>query len=303
LIYANLSYSPEWYVGFSLSYGIILAFVSILLYAFGIIPFGYAVLLFAIIFVLFEVLMHSILVIRTDNRTRFVEDMIPDFLRLLSSNIRSGFTIDKALLLSARPEFGYLEKEIRLTANETISGESAEGALKKMVDRFNSESLKRSMGLLAEGIMKGGNLPNLLDNLAEDLRQVKTLKKEVKSIVMMYVIFIFFASGVGAPLLYSVSGFLVTSMGEIGGKIDTSSIPGNAPFMKFKITEMDPGFLNIYSTLAILITSVFGGLLIGLVQDGSERAGLKFIPILLLISMSIYFVSKIALIGIFGKMF
>jgi len=300
LIYANLSFSPVWYVGFSLLYGIILASISILLYSFSIISFGYVIPLFILTLFLFEVFTHSILIVRADSRTRFVEEIIPDFLRLLSSNIRSGFTIDKALLLSARPEFGHLEREIKHAAKETLSGESSENALKQMVDKFNSKALRRSINLLAEGVLKGGNLPNLLDSLAEDFRQIKTLKKEVKAIVMMYVIFIFFAAGIGAPLLYSVSGFLVTSMGEIGGEIETGPMPGNVPFMDFRITEIDPGFLNTYSMLAILITSIFGGMLIGLVQEGSERAGLKFIPIFLLISLTIYFISKSALAGIFG---
>jgi flagellar protein FlaJ len=244
--------------------------------------------------------MASILALKADNRTRFIEEMIPDFLRLLSSNIRSGFTIDKALLLSARPEFGQLEKEIRQAAKETISGESTENALRRLVKKFNSDSLKRSIDLLTEGILKGGNLPDLLDNLAEDLRQIKTLRKEVKAIVMMYVIFIFFAAGIGAPLLYSVSGFLVSSMGQIGGQMQEKPIPGNIPFVEFNIAQVDPGFLDFYAMLSILITSVFGSMLIGLVQEGKERAGIKFLPILLFLSLGIYFASKTLLGSMFG---
>lgn len=303
LVYSNVSFPAESFVGFSICYGIILGLLSIAIYLFGMISFSYVIPLFILIFVLFEIIMHSILIIKSDNRTKFVEDIIPDFLRLLSSNIRSGFTIDKALLLSARPEFGQLEREIKQAAKETISGESTENALRRLVEKFNSKSLRRSIDLLTEGVLKGGNLPNLLDNLAEDIRQVKTMRKEVSAIVMMYVIFIFFAAGIGAPLLYSVSGFLVSSMGEITGKMETGSVPSNAPFVSFKAAEIDPEFLNLYSIIAILITAIFGGMLIGLVQEGSERSGLKFIPILLLIGLGIYFISRSALLGLFGGMF
>jgi archaellum biogenesis protein FlaJ (TadC family) len=52
----------------------------------------------------------------------------------------------------------------------------------------------------------------------------------------------------------------------------------------------------------MLITSVFGGLLIGLVDEGSERAGLRFIPILLGLSLCVYFVSRIFITQILGSM-
>jgi len=303
LIYSKVSMPAEKFVGIFVFYGIIFGLISLVLYFLGIIASSLVLPVFLVIFILFGILIHSVLIIKTDSRTKFVEDIIPDFLRLLSSNIRSGFTIDKALLLSARPEFGQLETEIKQAAKETISGESAETALKRLVDKFNSNALRRSMDLLAEGLLKGGNLPSLLDSLAEDIRQTKTMRKEVSAIVMMYVIFIFFAAGIGAPLLYSVSGFLVTSMGEITGGMDTENIPGNAPFISFSSTEIDSEFLNLYSILAILITSIFGGMLIGLVQEGSERSGLKFIPILLFLGLGIYFLSKTVLISMFGTMF
>ena len=303
LVYSKVSIPPEKFVGIFVFYGLVFGLISIALHFLDIISSGLVLPVFLVIFVLFGIMIHSVLIIKTDNRTKFVEDIIPDFLRLLSSNIRSGFTIDKALLLSARPEFGQLETEIKQAAKETISGESAETALTRLVDKFNSNALRRSVDLLSEGILKGGNLPSLLDSLAEDIRQTKTMKKEVSAIVMMYVIFIFFAAGIGAPLLYSVSGFLVTSMGEITGEMNLESVPANAPFISFNSTEIDPEFLNLYSMLAILITSVFGGMLIGLVQDGSERSGLKFIPILLLLGLGIFFLSKTVLMGMFGTMF
>lgn len=300
LRYSNISLSAEWYVGFSVLYGIILASISIALYFFGIIPLLYFIPIFLAIFFLFQAIMDSILIVKADSRTRFIEEIVPDFLRLLSSNIRSGLTIDKALLLSARSEFGQLEKEIRKAAKDTMSGATVQDALRNLAGKFNSKSLSRSVDLLTEGIVKGGNLPNLLDSLAEDFRQFRTLTKEVRSIVLMYVIFIFFAAGIGAPLLYSISGFLVASMGEIGGKIETVPIPGNSPFVQFGISEVDPDFLNIYSILAISITAIFGSMILGLVQEGSERAGLKFLPLLLLLSLGVYFLSRTLLMSMFG---
>jgi flagellar protein FlaJ len=305
LIYANLEIAPETYAGFSILYGISLVFVFLILYFLKIIPAYMFFLLACATFGGFEGFMHGILIVTIDNRSKFVEEILPDVLRLLSANIRSGLTIDKALLLTARPEFGFFEKDIKKAAKDVFSGETIENALKKIVEKFNSKILKRSIELLVEGISRGGNLPNLLDSLAEDIRQIKTLKKEVSSIVMMYVIFIFIAVGVGAPLLYAVSGFLAETMGRLGGKIGAErGVFMAIPSIGFRLTEMkiSPEFMNLYSILAITVTSIFGGMLIGLVQEGSERAGLKFIPIILALSLTVFFITKIIITKTFGGM-
>jgi len=304
ITYADISISPEIYVGFSLLYGICLAFAGLFLFILGILPNKFLIPISASIFISFEVIMHGILVVISDNRTKVVEEIIPDALRLISANIRSGLTIDKALLVSARSEFGPLEKEIRSAAKGTLSGESIENALKKIADKFNSKILSRSMELLVEGIMRGGDVPKLLDSLGEDIRQIRILKKEVSALVMVYAIFIFFASSVGAPVLYAVSGHLVNTMTEIGSTIDVKqsfgALGGKLPLSSFKSVEITPEFLDMYSLLAMSVISIFGGILIGLIQEGRESAGLKFTPFLLIISLTIYFVAKSVVTSTFG---
>lgn len=178
ITYAGISISPEIYVGFSLLYGICLVFAGLFLFIFNILPSKFLIPISASIFLSFEAIMHGVLVVISDSRTKVVEEIVPDALRLVSANIRSGLTIDKALLVSARSEFGPLEKEIRSAAKETLSGASIEDALKKIADKFNSKVLSRSIDLLVEGIMRGGDVPKLLDSLGEDIRQIRILKKK-----------------------------------------------------------------------------------------------------------------------------
>lgn len=306
LKYSNIRITPEMYVGFSLLYGISLAFASIFLVLFGILPRPYLLPLFFGVLVSFEAFMHGILIVISDTRAKIVEEILPDVLRLLAANLRSGLTIDKALLVSARPEFGPVERELKTASKETLSGVTIDNALMKISDTFNSKILVRAIELLAEGISRGGNLPALLENLSDDIRQMKTLKKEITALVTMYVIFIFFASGIGAPLLYAVSGYLVQTLGKMGGGVKAQEALGmvggsTLPITGFQI-NIEPEFLDTYSLIAMAITSIFGGILIGLVQEGSERAGLKFIPILLLLSLGIYFASKILVIKLLGGM-
>jgi hypothetical protein len=45
---------------------------------------------------------------------------------------------------------------------------------------------------------------------------------------------------------------------------------------------------------------LFGGILVGLIQEGKESAGLKFTPFLIIISLSVYFVAKTVVSSLFG---
>jgi flagellar protein FlaJ len=282
--------------------------VSFLTFVFGITVYGLPTKIIAPIsglsaFVFFEVFMHLILVIISDRIAKFVDDILPDALMLISANIRSGLTPDRALLLSARPEFGLLEKQIMKSAKLTFSGESIEDALQIIPKNINSKAVRRSIDLLVEGISRGGNLAKLLEGLANDIRQTKMLKKEVHAFVMMYAIFIFFAAGIGAPLLYGISSYLVETMKEMGASVKIEQVATTSvQFMTFQGIQISSDFLMLYSLSALAITSFFGGILMGLIQEGSEKAGLKFIPILLMMSYSIFFIARMIVSRIYIAM-
>ncbi len=281
--------------------------IGFILYAFDAVTVQVLVLAWIIVFLLFEILGHLMLVFIADNRANFVEQILPDALQIISANMRSGLTPDKAILTSARPEFGPLEKELRTAGKETLSGKSFEDALKNISVKIKSKILDKTISLIVEGLSKGGSITSLLDSVAEDIRQAKILRSEIKSYVMMYTIFIFFAVGLGAPLLYSVAVYLVQTITAVGGTFDLGSLASEAPssavpFLKFKTSDITPNFLRLYSYISISVTAFFGSMLIGLVQDGSEKSGLKFFPVILTIGIVIFTLSQIALKGLFGSM-
>jgi len=304
LKYADFSIAAERYAGFSIVYSLCLASVTAILFF----VLGFSLLLtlvsFFSTFFLFQAFLYSILILISERRRKTVEEVLPDALQLMAANIRSGLTPDKALLLSARPEFGPLEVEIRRAAKRTISGETLENSLEKLSESINSKLLKRSVKLTIEGIKKGGELASLLEQTAEDIRHVKILLKEVSATVLMYIIFIFFAAALAAPLLYAVSTYLVETMTKIGGMLPETEVPTPTQIgITIKRVQIPVEFLRYYSLIAITITSVFGSIIIGLVKEGTEKAGIKFIPILFLISLTIFLVSRIVVEGMLAISF
>ncbi|MFQ6055173.1 MAG: type II secretion system F family protein, partial [Methanosarcinales archaeon] len=129
---------------------------------------------------------------------------LPDVLQLISANVRAGMTVDKAIWLSARPEFGILEEEVRKVGAKTMGGKPINLALKEMSKKIKSKILDRTVKLIIEGIESGGDLAKLLDETSSNIRTTQSLRKEIRSSVMMYSIFILFAAVLGAPMLQLV---------------------------------------------------------------------------------------------------
>jgi len=306
LAYAGIETSVEKFLAlsflYSLSFSILL--IPLLIPFFAI--FGKMIfVLVLVVFIGIQLTIDLMLILIADRKGSFAESVLPDFLQLMAANIRSGLTPDKALLFSARPEFGVLEKEIRAAASKAIAGEPLEDALLSLGNRIKSRIINRTFNLIVEGMKKGGEIANLLEQSAEDIRELKLLKKEIAAQVGMYVIFIFIAVGFASPLLFSFSSYLVETMSNIGSKlkIEEASSYMTVGTLKLGVVKFSPDFIRTYSLLTLIFSSIFGSLLIGLLQEGKEKAGIKYIPILLALNIAIYFLSRLlvsSLIGFFA---
>lgn len=302
--YSSIEIQASTYINFIMLLGIILPIIATAGVVFlGILPLRYAIFLIWLpTFLVFFLTFHLILIFAADRRANFAEEVLPDVLQLFALNMRSGLTLDRAILSSVRPEFGPLEHEMKRVAKETVGGMNLSESLKLIPKRIKSKLLDRTVNLLVEGMEKGGNIADLLDNLAEDVRQAKILRREIKSYVMTYAIFIFIAVGIGAPLLYALSGFLVQTIMQFGS-VDvpsSASLQAGLPFLRFQKVDISPQFLLQYSIVSLLVSSIFGSLLIGLISDGTEKAGVKFIPIIFLVSAAMLFIARSFIGSIFG---
>jgi len=301
LIYADVSMGLEKFLSLSFLYGLASAiFVYVLTLILGYPLLSLVALLSA--FVGVQLVIDLLIVLVGDRRGKFVEEVLPDALQLMSANIRSGLTPDKALLFTARPEFGILEKEIKLTASKAVAGEPLEEALMSMGERIKSRIISRTFALIVEGMRKGGEMASLLEQTAEDIRNLKLLKKEIAAQVGMYAIFIFISIGMAAPLLFGLSTYLVETMSRIGSAVHVEKAAGYTAMggLKISFVAYPPEFLQYYSLAILCMNSFFGSLLVGLLQEGTEKAGIKYIPVLLLLNIVIFTLTRIATVQFIG---
>ncbi len=303
LSYSSIDLDIDKFLGFlvfaTLSFGFIVGQIGSGLFGVSFFILGPASAL------MIPVLVYVWLMLSADSKKKFVENVLPDALQLMSSNIRAGITVDKAFILAARPEFGPLEAEIRRVGKETMAGRDLVDSLRGMTVRINSTNLDRSIDLIIHSIRSGGQLADLLDQTANDLRDQQIVQKEISASVLMYVLFVFIAIGLGAPMLFSMSAFLVNLLSEMSTNIAAGMPEGEAiqgAPISMGSSDIDPGFIRNFALLSMAVSSIFGGIVMGLIMGGEEKSGLKFIPLLVVISISLFFIGTFLLEKILGGM-
>ena len=297
LRYSGSKTKPEIFTNYSFTISLVLGFV--ISYAASLDLMIFWPMLFAGFFALF----HGFLVLAVDKRTKFVESILPDALLIIAANIRSGFIPSRAILLSARKEFGPVTEAIRNIGKEMLTGKSLQESLDEFTKTIKSDVLERTVILLKKGTIAGGQLVSLFEETAKDMRRRESINKEVKANILMYAIFIGFAGCIGAPMLYGLSTYLVATIGKMGEAMYVpDDYSGSMPMMATGGLDISPEFLLWFSIAAIVITSLFGGLLIGLISTGKEKTGIRYIPVLLVISLAVFFLTRTIVGSIFATM-
>lgn len=243
------------------------------------------------------------LVVGAGARASKVEEFLPDFLSLTASNIRAGLTPDKALIVSARPEFGPLGKAVDDAAKTSVTGMPLDQVMISIGEHIHSEVLEKTIKMIVEGLHSGGDMAELLEKTAYDLRKFRSVRREIDAIILNYVLFIMAAIAMGAPLLYAIASFLVEIMMKIKGKIgsggDAAAAMGSVSIFKGKLA-FTPEAITLFAALAITITVFFGCMTVGVMSSGKRMDGLKYFPLIWVIALGILFGIKLVLGSVLG---
>ncbi len=243
--------------------------------------------------------------IKIYQRTKQIEDVLPDFLQLASANISAGMPIDRALWFAVRPRFGVLAVEMEEIAKATITGSELEDSLITFTKRYDSRILKESMNLIIAGLKSGGEIAELLTKISENIQATKIMKKEISASVMTYVIFIAIASIVAAPGLFALSAQLLNIITSIASSFggDAAASGAGGLSMSFSGDAISMGDFTIFSIVLLIITAYFASAIVATIQSGNSKEGLKKFPIFVAVSLTTFFVVKAILGLLMGGLF
>lgn len=251
--------------------------------------FGLWTAVFAAVYLFSLMVVYVFLDLRIYRRTQELEEVLPDFLQLASANISAGMPIDRALWFAVRPNFGVLAREIEQVAKATLAGEELKESLTKFTERYDSNTLKRSISILLEGLDAGGEIADLLNKIAINIQAQRIQKREMGASVTTYAIFITFASIVMAPALFALGTELLNIIVSITSTVDLSS-SGNSMFsIQFAASPDMVTDFKWFSVCMLTISSLMSGSIVSVIKNGRVKDGIRNLPIFTAVSLTIYF--------------
>lgn len=238
--------------------------------------------------------------IKIYNRTKEIELLLPDYLTLVSTNLKGGMSFENALWSAIKPEFGILANEIALVSKKVMTGNDITEALTEFSRKYDSPILRRNIQLLTSEVESGGKIVTTIDKVISDMKKTQTIKKEMASNTLTYMIFIGMLVIFICPVLFALSLKLFTIINSFLSNMGTNTSSA-ANGISIGGGGVNPSDFKIFSILAITVISVFSSIIISIIEKGTMRGGLKYIPMFLITSLTIYFIASGLLSYVFGS--
>lgn len=110
------------------------------------------------------------------------DSQIADALIIMSNSLRAGYSFLQAMDMVSREMSPPMSSEFAAAMKEMSLGSPTESALMSMVDRVGSEDLELVVTAVLIQRQIGGNLAEVLDNIAETIRERVKLRQEIKTL-------------------------------------------------------------------------------------------------------------------------
>ncbi len=304
LLKAGIVEVPYWFFGilFYITY-----FLTFLVYYFGfwgtiseqtgMLVFLYVFLIWVLIplafIALFMLFMYLYLDIRIFNRTKKMEDVLPDFLQEVSSNLKGGLAFEKSLWVAIKPRFGILANEIALAAKKVMTGTDVDIALNEFANKYNSAMLKRAMELIVSEIQSGGKVADIIDRVVENLKKTKALKDEMTASVLTYMIFMGAIVIFISPMLFALAYNLLIVISKVAALLATTAATGGTTGLLSNIGNINVNKEDFvwFSRIALGVIAFFSSMIVSIIEKGNIQGGVKYIPIFIVSTEVVYIIA------------
>ena len=212
---------------------------------------------------------------------RRIDERFPDFVRDMAESRRAGMTFTKAIMYSAKGNYGVLTPEMHNRARQISWGSSVDNALNAFAKRVNTKLIRRTVLLIIEASRSGGNVADVLDAASKDASELKLIEAERRASMLSYVAVIYVGMGVFLLILLVLTKSLIPSivgegaaeLGEASRSVGASGTGG--------ITQQAVNEVFYYGAL---VQSIGMGLVTGVFEDGNIVAGVKHAFIMVFIA-------------------
>ena len=214
-----------------------------------------------------------------------IEKNFSDALKQMADTLKAGDTYESALREVVESDYGRLSDEMGLALRRLEDGENLESALSGFAQRIDSRLVKRTITIILDSIKTGASLAEILDDIAEDVRDFQRLKEDRKSNTTMQFMFMVAAGGFIAPLIFGEINAVVNNFSKISAQALTAS--------QIASSAQTSNFIVLLIQLYIIVEVVGSGTMMALIREGKINKSIIYIPILLLVAFIMYYASSI----------
>ena len=242
------------------------------------------------VFILFFVTLDLMLgypYIKGIGRINKIEEELPEALKQMADILKAGGTYEYALREISHADFGPLTTELENVLRKLEEGENFEDSLSTLSYNIDSRLVKRSVTIIIDSVKAGAGLADILDEIAEDIRDTNRLNHERRSQTLMQVLFMVTAGALVTPFIFGLISTIVDFL--IGSSSKLASLPTEIRLEATQSKYILLYLLQIYVFIEITASSV----MISLMREGKKNKSIIYLPILLFIGYVVYFLSGI----------
>lgn len=213
-----------------------------------------------------------------------IERNFSDALKQMADTLKAGDTYESALREVANSDYGRLSEEMDLALRRLEEGENLETALGVFADRIDSRLIKRTIVIILDSIKSGASLSDILEEIAEDVRDLYRIKEERKSNTTMQFMFMVASGGLIAPLIFGE----VNSVMSVFSTITTQALSEAQMVAATQTTS----FMFMLVEAYLLVEVIGSGLMMSIIREGKVNKSIIYIPVLILLAFMVYYASK-----------
>jgi len=217
------------------------------------------------------------IVYKMQKREDNINEELPEYILQLSALLNVGLAIESALNELSKTQDGYLNNEIKRSLIEMSLGKSFDESFTDLINRCQSNNVKQVFQIIINTKQTGGNLSEILEEIAMDLKDMQMLQKESRANIIMSIMFLLIAAIIATPFAFGTINIYTIFLSNVGR---TNSLIDYIPTASL-------GYIIIHS---IMVSFLIGDLLYS-----NSRKSVLLMFIVIPSSLGVYYISQIVI--------
>ena len=229
---------------------------------------------------------------------RSVERNIPRFLEDIRERIDSGLILPKALLQAAATDYGPISHEIGIAMTKFSLGYDFKLSIMEACQKLRHRYMLQVGVILVEAYGAGGKVHDVLNSSVALFNGLEQHEEEKRSELKPYTQLVYISVVIFLVIALIIVSQFISPLDRLPSSTNVAStISGIGSQFSAGISRMPVAYFESVFFISGIFESIFGGIVIGKIAEGSAFAGLRHTIILLLITIVMF---NAPVVGIFA---